>query len=256
MRTLPALVLLAQGLLAADTPAFEWREYLAPEQSLEIITVVGSIRVETSDGPLTEVLAYKVGSRPDPSTVPVEAVWYEGGAVVCALFPSHNGTPNVCKPDAPISTSLVNSDLKVNFVVHVPAGVKLRCRTVNGAIDVAVAGNPVSAITVNGQIHLAGTRDAAATTVNGSISASLGDPAWTGKREFRTVNGSVDVQLPATADTNVRADLIAGSMASDFPLEIHHRLVGWWMEGVLGSGGRDLVLSTVNGSIHLRRAAE
>ena len=74
---------------------------------------------------------------------------------------------------------------------------------------------------------------------------------------FRTVNGSITVELPEGAGAEVRAQTLHGRIETDFPVTVMHvkrRFVGDKLEGTIGKGGLLLELETVNGSIRVRRA--
>ena len=59
-----------------------------------------------------------------------------------------------------------------------------------------------------------------AKTVNGSVTAKMGRTEWKGDLELQTVNGSVVVELPASASTEVKGATVNGSIESDFGLEV------------------------------------
>ncbi len=110
--------------------------------------------------------------------------------------------------------------------------------------------------TVNGRITLSTSKIGSAETVNGSIDATVGSADWTGRLDFTTVNGSITLRLPKDTHTNLHARMLNGGFETDFPLMV--RSMGRRnrrVDGVIGNGGRDLELETVNGSIRLRFAA-
>ena len=92
---------------------------------------------------------------------------------------------------------------------------------------------------------------ARATTVNGTINAAMGQLPNGGK--FSTVNGDVTLQLPAATNANVRVSTVSGDIHSDFPLQIDAEPGPKNASGVIGSGGQQLVISTVNGGVTLAR---
>ena len=106
---------------------------------------------------------------------------------------------------------------------------------------------------MNGDITVETTSFANATTVNGSIDATVGSTDWRGDAEFETVNGGITVDLPAGASMDVDASTVNGSMSTDFPLTIRGKWGPRRMSGTIGQGGRTLSMSTVNGSMSLRR---
>ena len=76
---------------------------------------------------------------------------------------------------------------------------------------------------------------------------------WTGELEIKSMNGSVTVVLPANASTEINATTMNGRIESDWSLETS----GWLRNkarGTIGSGGRKLELSTMNGAIRIRRS--
>jgi DUF4097 and DUF4098 domain-containing protein YvlB len=93
-----------------------------------------------------------------------------------------------------------------------------------------------------------------ARTVNGSIESRMGRADWSGEAEFSTVNGSITLELPASAGAEVDAKTVNGGIDTDFPLEVSGRFMRRRLRGTIGGGGRRLTLETVNGGIHLRKA--
>ncbi|HEV2750413.1 MAG TPA: DUF4097 family beta strand repeat-containing protein, partial [Gemmatimonadales bacterium] len=84
--------------------------------------------------------------------------------------------------------------------------------------------------------------------------ASMGKATWTDALDFATVNGGITLDLPANLSTEVKASTVNGEIETDFPLTITGRFGPRRLNGTIGSGGRRLALSTVNGSIRLRKA--
>jgi DUF4097 and DUF4098 domain-containing protein YvlB len=142
--------------------------------------------------------------------------------------------------------------LDLDFVVSVPAGVRLRGRTVEGAVVVESLASPIDVRTVNGSIDLRRVAQAEARTVNGTITASFTGTSWSEDVELATVQGALEVTLPATADAELRASTVNGAIRFDFPAQGPlgpHRA-----SATLGRGGKELRLRTVNGGIHVGKA--
>ena len=59
-----------------------------------------------------------------------------------------------------------------------PAGVGLLARTVNGSIDAEGLQSDTDETTVNGSVNVSTTGSARATTVNGSITATMDRAVW------------------------------------------------------------------------------
>ena len=149
-----------------------------------------------------------------------------------------------------------DNDVAVDFTVRVPAGVRFVGRTVNGSVTARSLQGDVDGRTVNGRIEIGTSGIASATTVNGAIDVAVGTPVWTEPLEFSTVNGSI-TREGAAGDRRAgqgRDDerrLLVGSSARrpDRPAT-----AAGGSRGVIGNGGRELSLRTVNGSIHLEAA--
>ncbi len=255
MRALPLVLLLAA---AAAGPAaaqdFRWSGRLAQGRTLEIRGVNGDVDVTLASGPDVEVTATKKGRDDDPATVKVEAIEHADGVTICAVYPDRRGR-NRCAPGDEYRMNTEDNDVEVRFTVRLPAGVKLDAQSVNGGIEAEGLRSDVVAATVNGGITVSTTGLARGETVNGGVKVSLGRADWTGNWEFETVNGSIEVTLPANANLRVEAETVNGDITTDFPLTVQGRFGPRSINGTIGSGGRDLELSTVNGSIRLRKAS-
>ncbi|HEY0005196.1 MAG TPA: DUF4097 family beta strand repeat-containing protein [Pyrinomonadaceae bacterium] len=236
---------------------FRWQGRIAQGRAIEIKGVNGEIRAEATNGNEVEVTASKRGRRSDPSEVRLQVVEHAGGVTICAVYPNGEADkPNTCEPGDGGHMSVRNNDVKVDFTIRVPQGVRFIGRTVNGEVAATRIGSDVEAYTVNGGINVSASGIASARTVNGSINASLGRSNWTGPLEFKTVNGSINLDLPTDLSTEFVGDTVNGDITSDFPMTVQGRLSRRHLQGTIGSGGggRELAAKTINGSIKLRRA--
>lgn len=255
--------LLSVGLIAATgliaTPAlaqtdFEWTGQLAPGQSIEIVGVNGSIRAAAARGGNIAVTAVKTAGRSNPAEVRFETVPHAGGVTVCAIYPAPAGErPNECRPGGRGRHNTRDNDTRVDFTVQVPAGIGLLARTVNGSITAEGLQSDTEGTTVNGSVSLSTTGSARATTVNGSINATMDRAVWPNGGKFTTVNGEVTLRLPAAVNADVRLSTVSGGIQSDFPVQMSNDPGPKHAEGVLGAGGQRLDVTTVNGGISLLR---
>ena len=53
---------------------------------------------------------------------------------------------------------------------------------------------------------------------------------------FNAVNGSIDVQIPGEAHTNVWANAVCGFISNDFGLQVHRTIVARWLNGEINGG--------------------
>lgn len=246
------------ALVAAPTPAlgqdFEWSGRIEAGKTLEVKGVNGDVEARGGSGEAM-VAAVKKGRKHDPSTVQIEVIEHAGGVTICAVYPTPEGKkPNKCAPGKEGRMNTHNNDVQVTFTVRVPDGVKFRGSSVNGEVSAENLSSDVVVNTVNGDVTVSTAGLARATTVNGSIRASLGRADWSGDLDFNTVNGSILLDLPGDLSAKVTAQTVNGSIHTDFPLTVKGRFSSKKLSGTIGDGGRDLDLQTVNGNIELNRA--
>jgi len=234
---------------------FRLREPLAAGRTLEIRGINGNVSAEPSTGGEFEVVATKHARKSDPDEVRIEVVRHAEGVLICAVYPNTGGEPNTCELNNSRS-HVRDNDTTVNFTVRVPAGVNFEGRTVNGKVEAERLSADVDAKTVNGSISVSTTGVARAATVNGSITAVMGRADWPDDLEFKTVNGGIDLTLPASLSARVEAKTLNGEITSDFPMTVTGAFSRRRLSGTIGSGGdRQLTLETVNGSVQIRRAS-
>jgi hypothetical protein len=231
---------------------FQWNGRVPAGQTIEIKGVNGGIRAVAASGSDVRVTATKTGRRADPSQVRIEVLEHQNGVTICAVYP-HRRERNECAPGSGGRMSVENNDVQVEFVVQVPRGVNLAARTVNGGIEGAGLASDVRAHTVNGTVRISTSGLAQARTVNGAIEVAMSRADWTRRLEFETVNGSITISFGGDINTDVSASTVNGDITTDFPLEVRGRFGPKRVSGTVGSGGRELAISTVNGSITLQR---
>lgn len=259
MRLTVTVAALGAAMLAAVPPLsaqdFRWTGRLAAGKEIEIKGVNGSIDAMAASGTEIEVTAEKRGRRDDPDEVTIEVVEHEAGVTICAVYPTPRRArhDNECVPGGGGHMSTDDHDVRVNFTVRVPAGVRFAGHTVNGDVETDGLGADVDVATVNGDVRVATSGHAEATTVNGSVVVRMGRADWTGTLDLRTVNGGITVYLPADFSAEVEAETVNGDIVTDFPLTISGRFGMRRIRGTIGAGGRRLDLQTVNGSIKLRK---
>jgi hypothetical protein len=248
--TVVAMTMLVASPAAAQD--FKWHGALAKGKTLEVRGVSGTIRASRATGSEAEVTAEKSARKSDPDDVEIRVLEHEEGVTICAVYPSRRGRTNTCEPGRS-NQNTDNNDVEVDFTVKVPAGVEFEGLTVNG--DIVATDLPADAdvSTVNGDIEVSAAGSVEATTVNGSIEAVMGSASWTGELEFTTVNGGIRVTMPNGVNTDIKATTVNGSVDSDFEITMQGRMRRGAIQGRIGKGGSELELTTVNGSIELRR---
>jgi hypothetical protein len=238
---------------AQSTEEFRWQGRVAQGRAVEVFGVNGDVRAELSGSGQVEVLAVKRGRRQDPTSVRIEVVEHGAGVTICAVYPTPDGRPpNDCVPGGGKS-SVNDNDVQVEFTVRVPAGVELTGSTVNGSIDAEGMQSVVRLETVNGSVSFSTTEYGEGRTVNGSVTGRLGRADWPDELEFTTVNGAITLTFAVDLNAEIQASTLNGTVETDFPIEVSGSLSRRRVRGRIGAGGRDMRLSSVNGTIRLRR---
>jgi hypothetical protein len=246
---------LLAGSPAAAQGDFHWAGALTSGQKIEIKGVNGSIRATASSSGQAEVTATKESRRSNAADVRIEVVPHAGGVTICAVYPDVAGRePNRCGPGGEGKMNTRDNDTVVHFDVRVPYGVGFVGRTVNGEVNGEGLQGDVDAHTVNGSVRIETSGAAIANTVNGSVNVSMGRADWANGASFKTVNGGITLTMPAVFDADLRAETLNGSITSDFPITMTGEMSRRRLNGRIGNGGRELNLTTVNGSIKLLRA--
>jgi DUF4097 and DUF4098 domain-containing protein YvlB len=140
---------------------------------------------------------------------------------------------------------------KVDYEVTVPRGADVRLKTVNGHVDVEGLKGDLEVESVNGGLELADLEGAVkAQTVNGGIQAAFSRVPEGARHHFETVNGGIDVALPAGTGGRLKAKTVNGGIDCEPPLEVTTRKKRR-LEGRLGPGDGTFEFDTVNGGVNV-----
>ena len=248
-----ATAALATPLAAQDDRSssdWTWNGTLAEGRTVFLHNVNGSVRVESGSGNRVEVTAEKRWRRGDPEDVRIEAKQLSNGnVVVCAMW-RRGDSCDEGGIDGGERNWNRNNDVSVHFVVRLPAYANVDANTVNGGVEVSELRGWVEANTVNGNVEAASSGGPVrARTVNGSIRAR-GQITADGL-DYQTVNGSIEIELPADANADVSLRTTNGRVTSDFPITFTGEINPRRIEAKLGNGGPELRARTVNGGIRL-----
>ena len=266
LASLVACVAASTGVSAQGTAAdrdFRWTGPLASGRWVYARNLNGNVRVERASGNQLEVTAVKRYRRGNPEDVTVEVTRVgagEGDVLVCAYW---RDVTEVCNErDYRTYSSNRRRDryrddddegVSLEITVRVPDGVKVDVSSINGGLDITGATSEVEAHTVNGGIDARSTGGPVnASTVNGDVDVRMG-AVGSGNLDFSTTNGSVTVTVPDGLNADITMRTVNGSVGSDFPMTVNGRISPRRIAATIGRGGMKIDLSTVNGSIDLRR---
>jgi hypothetical protein len=243
------LILAVPALWAQDNAKqFHWNGKLAVDNVLQVKGINGSVDARRAAGDEAEVTADISGPHADE--VRIEVVPNADGITVCEIYQGHNS----CEGNSSSGHNSEYNHIRVNYHVLVPSTVRFDGRTVNGNVTAENLDRRVKAATVNGSVTVSTKSWAEASSVNGSVSAAMGSADWKGGLHISSVNGSVTVALPPEVDVDVSFSSVNGRLSSEIPIATQTVSRGR-MEGRIGSGGRDLRLSSVNGSVEIKKNA-
>jgi hypothetical protein len=244
--------------------AFQWRGRVPAGGWVRIRDLNGSVRVGQARGAETVITAtrryrgrnpqtVRFVAQPDANGVTACALWGEGGECTAERYENRRTGSRSWFARLFALGGRRGGGVTVDYVVAVPAGVRIDARTVNGRVIVADATSEVVAHSVNGTVTVGGAGGPVRLqSVNGRVNARLDRLAAGASVELKTVNGSVSAFLPSAVDAEVALATTNGRVQSDFPLgapEGSRRS----LRGTLGAGGRRVALESVNGSVKLGR---
>ncbi|MEM8930744.1 MAG: DUF4097 family beta strand repeat-containing protein [Acidobacteriota bacterium] len=143
----------------------------------------------------------------------------------------------------------------VAYHVRMPRLARAEIELVNGDLRLDGVAGAVDAELVNGDLTASGLAgNADLTTVNGEIHATFDQLGSDQRVDIESVNGSVDLYLPSSADAVLEAETVHGDIESDFELtRDEDRYVGQEAHGRIGAGGGQIDLENVNGTIRIHR---
>lgn len=240
----PALVLsglvLAAAAHAAVTERFKQNYPLAADGTIHLENVNGDIDIVAWDKAEVSLEAEKKGKTDaDLAKVTLEIDSSPAKLSIKTKYAKSGWFGNV--------------NASVRYRLMVPAGVRLeKIDSVNSDITVTGVRGPVNLDTVNGRITATGlASDARLDSVNGGLSAEFASVDGVREVKLDSVNGRATVTLPKGAGARIDADSVNGSVTIDQQVKLgkvrRHSLTG-----EIGSGGPDISLETVNGSIAIK----
>jgi hypothetical protein len=291
LAAVPAIAPAAQEVRGLGDSTFTWSEHVDAGATLHVFNIHGAIRVSRGAGDLAEVRAEKYsrysGRREDVGFV-VLRDGRGGDVTICAVIPDQSE----CDQGRLHATHDDDSDVaRVDFVVRLPRGVRLDAGTGNGEVTVQGATADVSAHSGNGRVRVgvgaaavvassgngevdvddasgrvtarSGNGRVRVTTEGGPVSASSGNGDIevqmakvpdSDDLEFSTGNGRVSVTVPPSFEGEIETSQGHGTFSSDFPFTLEGHMDPHHVKGVIGRGGRRILMSSGNGDLELRKS--
>lgn len=290
--TTVASSLAAQQIVGREEATFSLSQAVRAGAWVRIASPNGSIRITEARGGEVEIRAEKHARRGSVEDLGF-VVWREdGGLTVCAVYED----ADECDADGRYRSrgrswrGSRQPDVRADFTVRVPAGMRVRAgsgngdviidgggpeviaatgngrvevtgadgeveaSTGNGGVLVADAGGPVDASTGSGSIRIAtAVGPVSASSGNGSIDVTMDRLTGTADMRFSTGNGRIVVRVPDGFGAELDASTGNGSVVVDIPLRTRGRMDRSRVRGTLGDGGGRLVLISGNGDLEVIR---
>jgi hypothetical protein len=195
--------------------------------------IQGSITVKVGTGPQVVVESASTGTNLPPvlpSNIPPGMHRIDAGGRGFNVEEDHNMV--TIGPD--------RGGMGLNLTIQVPANTSLELWTVNGGrIDVTGISGEIDAENTNGSIELKNVSGAVtAHTTNGSVTVSLDHTPPDKPMSFSSLNGKVDVTLPADTKARLRLKTTNGEIYSDFDVKVEPDTTKPVVEDARGQGGR------------------
>lgn len=264
-----ALTLIAASAALASEPAS--RRLTVPLSDpgrpahVEVSLVMGGIHV-VGGGAANEVVI-EAAARPDDD----EEVEVDSSRRGMRRIPNDGFGLEAEEKDNRVSIASESWRQPTDLKITVPTGSALVLSTVNDG-DLVVDGveGELELHNTNGEITVQGARGpVSAATVNGDVTVAFGRSATVAAAmAFSTLNGDVEITLPAAFKGDVRLRSDNGEIYSDFEIALdqgkpeieekrsggkYRLILSHEMTGKIGGGGPELLLKTFNGDIVLRR---
>jgi len=242
---LPLLLTLTLGLGGWLRPAYgdervwERRLELPPGGHVSVVNMSGSVLVEGWDRAEVEATVAMRSETPTDQLDDVQVVveTHAGAVAFHTIYPTGLDTP-----------------IRVDYRLRVPRQVRLdEISTLEGNIVVHDVEGVVVARNLHGNIEgidLSGS--VVAHALAGNILVSL--RALPDRRlpfELATINGNVDLVMPAQANAELGLSTVAGNIVGDYPLQVSSVPGDSTRRAQVGAGGVRVALSTVRGNIRV-----
>jgi hypothetical protein len=159
---------------------------------------------------------------------------------------------------------------QANLTISVPADTSLTLHTMHGAIKVEGVKGELDVDSMNGAITLNNVSGSVlANTMNGKMTVVMDAVDASKPLSFSSMNGTIDVTLPANFKSNVKLKTDHGEIYSDFDFVMSNNgavtqkndssdgkfkvKIDRTITGTINGGGTEATFKTYNGTIYLRK---
>lgn len=254
-----ASILLLASAGVARAQDFERSYRIGPSGSVSIRNVSGNVEVTGHDGDSVLVRATKEGE--DRDAVEVEDLSSGDRVEIRAKYPRDCYNCNaslkfevrVPRDSSirldPISTA--SGDISVTNLRG-----QLRVTTASGNVTVENVSGDINASTASGEMRVRNVSGSvSASSASGDVEVDIARLEGGEPMKFSSASGNVSVRLPSSIDADVVMSTASGRIRTDFPLQVRESRHGSGSraEGRLGSGTRNVRISTASGDLSLTK---
>jgi DUF4097 and DUF4098 domain-containing protein YvlB len=119
-----------------------------------------------------------------------------------------------------------------------------------GVIRISNPGGRIDADTTSGEVEIQGAaKDVKAHAISGRVFVQ-GNPGADSYWELKTISGTVQLSVPASANLHLSAEATSGEIRTDIPIVIEEQ-GKHSLRAHMGSGGGRVDVHTVSGEIRL-----
>jgi DUF4097 and DUF4098 domain-containing protein YvlB len=223
---------------AATAQDFQKSYRLAGGSSIRVSNISGEVIVTGYDGDTVMVTATKDGR--DIDKVEIEDRSTGDRVEIGVRYPER-----------------CNCNVNIRFDVKVPRAISYdfdRISSVSGDVEISSVTGKLHASSVSGAVRVKEiSGSVSASSVSGSVEVDIDRLDGLDNMKFSSVSGNVNVRLPSSLDADIEMSSLSGSLKTDFPIEVKEKRYGPGRSasGRVGSGARNLSMSTVSGSVSL-----
>jgi hypothetical protein len=234
---------------------FHWDKALPAGNEVSIHNINGDIKVTPSTTGRVSIVGIKRGSGRDFDRIKAEVQETSHGIVVCVV---REDVDSYCD-DRGVHMHGDHdwNNVRMDLEVAIPANLTVSAGSVSGNVAITGANGDVEATSVSGDIRLARLHASSvnAHTVSGDVEVQVDAFTGRGDLSFKSVSGDVTLEVPNGFDADISMSTVSGDMNSDFPVTLGNgRMSHRRIEARIGNGGRRLDVSTVSGSLRLKKA--
>ncbi len=229
--------------------------------TLRVGMQAGSITVKTHTGKDVVIDVQNRGARREQPKTGMRRIGPTGGEVRAEEL------------DNTVRVSVSHASVPTDLVILTPPNASLKLTTMNdGEIAVDGVSGEIDANNMNGPVTLNNVSGSViAHSMNGKIKVTMDRVDARKPMAFSTMNGEVDVTLPADLKANVKMKSDNGEILSDFEIvqtpvaqteggkrdaSGRYRVaISRHFQGTINGGGQQIEFTTMNGTIHIRRKA-